>query len=351
MVYLVVADERADGRRTDHDLHGHGPSPADTWDQRLRNHGLQYEGEGHADLLLLVIGKHVDDAVDRFRTGVGVQLGKCQVTRLGDRQGRGDGFEVAHLADEYHIRVLPECILECAGERRRVGMHLALVDQAVLVPRQGFDRIFHRQDVVMPFPIDLVHDGRQRGGLAGAGGSGHQHESARQFAETLDRCGQAQLLEGLDLERDLPDGGRYVAALGENVGPEAREILHAKGEVELAFLFEAFALLLVHDRVGQFFGLLRVERIQRQRFELAVHTQPRGRSDGDVEVGRVAFRHLFEQIAQVHLGLLWARASLMDIGQTGRILRRSVPCICFEDGRLQMARQGSRLAPTRWSWR
>ncbi len=57
-------------------------------------------------------GKDVDDPVDRLRGRVGVEGGERQVTGLGDRQGGLDRLEVPHLADEDHVRILPERIFQ-----------------------------------------------------------------------------------------------------------------------------------------------------------------------------------------------------------------------------------------------
>src|SRR5438552_1229066 len=80
------------------------------------------------DLRLLVRREHVDDAVDALHRRVRVQGGEHQVAGFRDGQRRPDRLEVAHLADEYDVRVLPQRVLERRREARGVGADLALVD-------------------------------------------------------------------------------------------------------------------------------------------------------------------------------------------------------------------------------
>jgi hypothetical protein len=49
--------------------------------------------------------KNVDDTVDRGRRRIGVQRCERQVARLCDAQRGLNRFEVAHFADEHHVRV------------------------------------------------------------------------------------------------------------------------------------------------------------------------------------------------------------------------------------------------------
>src|SRR5207302_2982239 len=64
LMHLVVADQRPDRRRADHDLGRHDASPSlRLLQQRLRDHALQHECQLRADLPLLMRRAHVDDAV------------------------------------------------------------------------------------------------------------------------------------------------------------------------------------------------------------------------------------------------------------------------------------------------
>ena len=78
---------------------------------------------------------------------VGVQRGKHQVAGLGRGDGRGDGLQVAHLADQDDVRVLAQGGPQGVGETRGVGADLALVDDALLVLVEELDRVLDGDDV------------------------------------------------------------------------------------------------------------------------------------------------------------------------------------------------------------
>ena len=105
-------------------------------------------GDLHAHLLLLLGREDVDDAVDRRRRALRVQRAEDEVAGLGRGERGRDRLEVAHLADEDHVRVLAERGAQRLGEARRVGADLALVDDAALVAVHELDRILDREDVL-----------------------------------------------------------------------------------------------------------------------------------------------------------------------------------------------------------
>ena len=76
-----------------------------------------------------------------------MQRRERQVARLGDAQRRLDRLEVAHFADEDDVGVFAQNGLQGVGEGVRVGVELALVDEALLVRVQELDRVFDRDDV------------------------------------------------------------------------------------------------------------------------------------------------------------------------------------------------------------
>ncbi len=92
-----------------------------------------------------------------------MQGGEHQVSGLGHRDRGGDRLGVTHLADQDHVGILPQRVLQRVGEGLGVGAHFALVDHARLVGVDEFDRILDREDVDPAFAVDLVDQGRQRG--------------------------------------------------------------------------------------------------------------------------------------------------------------------------------------------
>ena len=134
--------------------------------QRLTHNAFQHQRQLGADLRLLVGRKDVDDAVDGGRRGVGVQGAESQVTGFGDAQGRFDGFQIAHFADQHHVRIFTQRRAQRSAKRFGVRVHLALVDQAVLVLVHELNRIFDGDDVLVALGVDLVDHRRQRGRFA-----------------------------------------------------------------------------------------------------------------------------------------------------------------------------------------
>ena len=188
--------------------------------QRLRDDALQRAGELHANLLLLLGGEDVDDAVDRLRRALRVQGREDEVAGLGRRQRGRDRLEVAHLADEDHVRVLAQRGAQRVGERRRVDADLALVDDAAPVPVQELDRILDREDVLGARAVDLVDQRRERRRLTGAGRAGDEDEPARLLGELRELVRERELLERLDLGRDQAERRADAGALEEGVDAE-----------------------------------------------------------------------------------------------------------------------------------
>ena len=153
------------------------------------------------------------------------------------------GLQVAQLADQDDVRVLPQRVLERRRERRRVGADLALVDQAPLVLVEELDRVLDGDDVRGAGAVGQVEQGRQRGGLAGAGRAGDQHQAAVQLGEPGDRVRHAELVQRLDVVRDGPERRAARAALAVEVDPEPGDALDAVREVELVVALEVVPLL------------------------------------------------------------------------------------------------------------
>ena len=108
---------------------------------------------------------------------------------------------------------------------------------------------------------------------------------------------QSQLLEGVDLVGNLPDGHGRNAALLEHVGPETADALDAEGKIEFLVVLEALLLFLVEDTVGQTPGLVPVQDGELGGHDLAV----------DPELGRQPCREV--EIAGTLLATISSRSS------------------------------------------
>jgi hypothetical protein len=181
----------------------------------------------------------------------------------------------------------------------RVLPDLALVDHAALVPVEELDRVLDGHDVVAPGPVREVDQRRQRRGLSGTGRAGHQHHAARQIGERAHRLRDAEVLEGLDLVRDPPEGGTDVLPLPVDIDAEPGGARHRVREVELELLLEALALLLRQDGVDE--SLDEVRRQRRavvQRRQLTVDPHQRRGTRRQVQVRRAGVEHALQQLVE-----------------------------------------------------
>src|SRR5215213_8480627 len=135
-------------------------------DEHLGDDALQGVCELRTDLVLLVRWEDVYDPVDGLRGILSVQRPEDEVPGLRRRYGERDGLEIAHLAYEYHIGVLPEDVLESLGEALGVLVDLALIDDALFVFVQELYRVLHAHDVLVPGLVDLVDHGGEGGRFA-----------------------------------------------------------------------------------------------------------------------------------------------------------------------------------------
>ena len=214
-----------------------------------------------------------------------MQRAEDEVAGLGRRHGGGDRLEVAHLADEDHVGVLAQRTAERLGEGRRVDADLALVDDAALVAVQELDRVLDGEDVVVACAVDLVDHRRESRRLARAGRACHEHEAARLLCELVQRCGETELLERLDLVRDQAERGAQCLALEEDVDTEASDSGNRVGQVELAVDLESLLLLAREDAVEQVTRLVGAQRRHTiEALQMTAQAHDRRRADGDVQI-------------------------------------------------------------------
>ena len=297
LVDLVLADEVADGRVGDHDLHGQDAALAvHARQEGLGDDGLERHRQHDPDLGLVLAGEDVDDAADRLDGRVRVQGGEGQVTRLRDAESRLDRLEVAHLADQDDVRVLAQDRAQGVAVGHGVGVELALVDDGLARRQVVLDGVLDGDDVDRALRVDVLDHAGQRRRLAAAGRPGDEDEAPRQVAELLDALGDAQLGEAPHRRQEAPEGAGHGALLHEDIGPEAAELLDAEGEVELELLLEEPLLLVGHDAVDDLFRLRRRQRRVVQVLEDAVDADARRDVGRDVKVAGVALDAGFQQL-------------------------------------------------------
>ncbi|MPM25975.1 hypothetical protein SDC9_72476 [bioreactor metagenome] len=237
LVGLPLLDAVPHGGVGEEDLRAHHPAAARTGYELLGAYPHEDGGELDADLLLLVGREDVDDPVDGLGGILGVEGGEDEVPRFGGGDGRGDGLQVPHFADEDDVGVLAEHPPEGFGEAAGVDAHLALVDDGFLRFVDVFHRVFDGDHVVPPLAVDFVDEGGEGCGFAVAGGSGDEEEAPSLVGDLDEAPGQAQFLDGPNPHWDEPEGEGHVARFKEAVSPEAGFFSRrgVVGEAEVVF--------------------------------------------------------------------------------------------------------------------
>src|SRR2546422_6787609 len=127
---------------------GHATGGADPPHEPLREHAFEHGGDQ------VRLHPHILQARDRTGRVVRVDRGEHQVARERRLDGDLRRLEVADLADEDHVRVLPNDVPEPRGEREAdLRLHVDLVDALELV----LDRVLDGDDLPVG-RVDLVED-------------------------------------------------------------------------------------------------------------------------------------------------------------------------------------------------
>ncbi len=124
-----------------------------------------------------------------------MQGGKHQVAGQRGLDGDPAGFQVTHLADHDHVRVLAHDGAQHAGEiQADARLDLDLIDPLQLV----FDRVLDGDDLALG-GVQPDQGGVQGGGLARTGGAGDQQDAVGPF-EHVQQGIQACAVEAQALE-------------------------------------------------------------------------------------------------------------------------------------------------------
>ena len=191
---FAFADEVRDRHVDDQDLErGDAARLVDALEEVLRDDAFERFGQRRADLVLLAGRENVDDTIDRLRRARRVERAENKVTGGGRGQRELDRFEVAHFTDEQDVRIFTQRAAQSRGEGAGVHAHFAMLHQAVLASMHKFNRIFDRDDVIVPLQIRVIHHRRQRGRFAGAGRPGDEDEPLLQHRKFLQDRRQPEL--------------------------------------------------------------------------------------------------------------------------------------------------------------
>src|SRR5277367_709384 len=312
--FVGIDDAIANVSGGDHDFDGRNAAAAIGFaHQALADDGFQRAGELQANLFLFGRRKDSDDALNGFRRVEGVQGGQHQVAGFGGQDGGGDGFQVAHFADQDDVRVLAQCSAQRGGEGRGVHFHFALVDETFFIAVQIFDRVFDGDDVLGAQRIDAVNHGGERRGFAGTGGAGSENQATLLFANRGENARQLELFDGANFCGDDAQNHADVAALLENVDAETAQAGDAVRHVEFGGFLELLLLAIGHHAEGHGEHFFRRDAwYVAERVQDAIHTKVRVIADFQVQVGGAAFDSAAQQIVNIdgHLSS-WAPRSVV----------------------------------------
>ncbi len=87
-----------------------------------------------------------------------------------------------------------------------------------------FHRVFERDDVAGLGFVDLVKDGGERRGFAGAGRAGDEDQAGFFLRQFLEDFRQAQLFQRRNLRGQLAQDGGKISALRKDVDAETRPV-------------------------------------------------------------------------------------------------------------------------------
>src|SRR5439155_7491948 len=110
------------------------------------------------------LDSHVDESSKGAGRVVGVQGAEHQVAGQSGLDGALGRLQVAHFADQDHIRVVTKDASQSGGERQsNLTVHLNLTDAFAVV----LDRILDGDDLEGLF-LDFIEGAVERGGLTGS---------------------------------------------------------------------------------------------------------------------------------------------------------------------------------------
>ena len=151
-----------------------------------------------------------------------------QVASFGGGQGEGDGFRVAHLTDQNHVRVFSQGGTQGVGKAVGVLMQLALVNERLFALVDELNRVFDGQNVGRLGFVDVVDHRRQRGGFTRTGRAGYQDQTAWIFGNFLENARRTQFFQRQNGARNGTEYGGRAAFGHKGVDAETGNIRQLK---------------------------------------------------------------------------------------------------------------------------
>ena len=272
------------------------PDPGFARYQTLRDERADVQRQVHEQLLAPLLGKEIDDAVERLVGAVGVQGGQHQVPGLGELDAVFHGLAIADFADENHVGRLAQGVLERQVPALAIDADFAVRDHAALVRMHVFHRVLDGDDVSARLFVAVADHGRERGGFAGAGAADQDHEAALGQHDLLEYGRQFQFLEGRNLGIDGSEHRAGKSLLHEGADAKAADARRCDRKIAFLGRIEFLGLAVVHDGAHQAGALLGTQGAVGLRADFAVHLDGRRKAGGDEQIRALLFDHAPEQV-------------------------------------------------------
>jgi hypothetical protein len=179
-------------------------------------------------------------------------------------------------------------------------MHFPLVDQTLLALVNELDRVFNRQNMLVPVIVDVVHHCCERRALARARRPCHRNQAPRRVRDLLEDIAHPEIGHAQDFRRDGPEYAAGAAVMVECINPEAGDAGDLKRKVALKKLLVVLALFIVHDLVDQRMDFLVIESGQVDASDIAIDPNHGGQTRRKVQVGSALLGAECKQFCNVH---------------------------------------------------
>jgi hypothetical protein len=217
--------------------------------------------------------------------------------------GIGDGLAhrllVADLADEDHVRRLAQRILQRGLERQGIRTDFALIDDRLLVTKEKFDRVFQRQDVAGAVGVAVVQQRGQCRRFTRAGGADDQHQATLFHDHFLQHFGQAQGVEGWNVDRNVTHHHRRRATLIEAGNPIHADLRQTGAHIQFARLGQLIDLRFAQHLAQQIHHRRFVDDGGIHRHGIAVDLDGDRRAAGEEQIGSLLVGHQLKQPVHV----------------------------------------------------
>lgn len=204
------------------------------------------------------------------------------------------------FAQQDHVGIFPQRRTQGRGEALGIALHFALVHQAVLLRMHEFDRVFDGQDVLLAVLVQVVDHRRQCGGLAAAGGPGHQHQPAGRLGNLPKHFPQSQLLQALYPRGNQAQHRTDAPGVPEGIDPKPRHTRQFMGEIQVIAGGECLALSFAHQFMDQRLHLWPFQGRARQRANIAIDAQHRRQPGGQMQVRSAPGSAQAQEFGDVH---------------------------------------------------